>query len=96
MGSRRGELPVILVRARAPLEPKALQEVLAGWGADDLRRQALEDVMDLCFGEFLGDLERRDVRGRDRDYAAGGVAALRYLDARMRELAVPEAARRGG
>lgn len=77
--------PVILVRARAPLPPEDLARILAGWESTDERRQALEDILDLCFAEHLADIERRGTPADERAYAAGALASLRHFDARLRE-----------
>lgn len=88
-------VPVVLVRARAPLDAKTLAAVVRGWGADDSRRQAMEDVLDQCMGEMLADVARRDVKARERAWAAGALEGLRFFDAKLRELAaMPESPRR--
>jgi hypothetical protein len=91
-------LPVVLVRRRAPLTLDKLTAILRGWEPGDPRRQALEDVMDMVMSEILPDVGRREAKSRERHWSAGALEGLRYLDAKLRELAstpeTPEKPRR--
>jgi hypothetical protein len=87
--------PVVLVRTRPPLPREDLRRILAGWEDTDPRRMALQDVMDMIFGEMLRDVTRRGIDAGERDYSAGAVEALRFLDAKLRELGEPEKEPRG-
>lgn len=79
-------LPVVLVRTRAPLSLDKIAAILRGWESSDPRRQALEDVMDMVLAEILPDVGRREAKNRERVWSAGALEALRYLDAKLREL----------